>query len=54
MDGSAINADDDGRSIQSAQAIETSEGHSMWTTWTAFVPSILRIRHLREALRLSS
>jgi hypothetical protein len=44
MDGSAVSTDNDGRSIRSAQAIEASEDFGWWTTWTAFVPSILRIR----------
>jgi hypothetical protein len=44
MDGLAIDADDDGQPIRSAQAIEASKDFSCWTTWTAFAPSILRLR----------
>jgi hypothetical protein len=55
MDGSAINADGDGRPIRSAQAIDASEDFGLWTTWTAFPPSILRIRRtLRVASLYSS
>ena len=50
MDGSDINTDDDGRPIRSAQAVDASKDFGWWTTWTAFVPSILRLRHYAQRI----
>jgi hypothetical protein len=51
LDGLAISMDNDGRPIRSAQAIEVFEDFGLWTTWTAFAPSILRIRHFCASRR---
>jgi hypothetical protein len=50
MDDSAVSANGDGRTIGSAQAVDASKDFGWWTLWTAFGPSILRLRHYAQRI----
>jgi hypothetical protein len=50
MDDLAVGADGGGRPIGGAQVIEASKDFAFWTTWTAFWPSILRLRHYAQRI----